>query len=115
KPDCCSTPLLLGPPIATPFPNPALATTPGVAPPTPLPCPDPVGKSNDPAWPILTAPPRFSLAGTPLGSPNPPVWIAAAGLVVVGLTGRPFGKVLVARTLGVAHLERLGSLLAFFF
>ena len=73
-----------------------------------------MGKSNDPAWPILTAPPRFSLAGTPLGSPNPPVWIAAAGLVVVGMTELPVEKVFVATTLGAGALGSIGSLLSIF-
>src|SRR5215469_12213125 len=62
-------------PIATPLPNPALATTPRTpfAPPVPFPEPGPDGRSKEPKAPILIALPLVSLAGTPFGSPNPPV------------------------------------------
>src|SRR6478672_10513947 len=87
--DVFTLPLLS--PVATPLPNPALAITPRTpfAPPVPLPEPGPVGKSNEPAWAMLTGRLLFSRAGTPLGSPKPPVCTFLGASAIVGRAELP--------------------------
>src|SRR6516225_1466271 len=62
-------------PVATPAPNPELATTPRVpwAPSVPLPTPGPPGMSNDHNCEIVTGRKCVLDAGIPLEPPNPPV------------------------------------------
>src|SRR5580704_6970891 len=66
NPDCWTTPPRSELPVATPSPKPELKTAPRLAPPDPLPRPEPPGTSNEPRARMLVAS-RLSRAGTPLG------------------------------------------------
>src|SRR4051812_29582058 len=70
-------PRLPGPPVpvATPLPNPALATVPETPwlPPVPLPLPAvPPGRSNEPTRATVNLASDLATPATPLGAPNPP-------------------------------------------
>src|ERR1039458_2229562 len=101
KPELCTPalprPLLRPSPcpgLAMPLPKSALATVPLIpfAPPDPLPCPAPIGRSNEPAAGAISLPfvLLFALGFSPFGSPKPPVCTFAIGAFTVGVTELPW-------------------------
>src|SRR5215470_15463269 len=123
NPACRTTPLprdelirQLPSPVATPFPNPVLATTPRTpfAPPVPLPYPGPAGRSKDPSCAMLAGLPfELACAGTPFGSPKPPVCTFCGAAAIVGVAELPVENTLVCtrrRGIAGALCGRLGLL-----
>src|SRR6266853_917070 len=99
KPPLCTTPCFPPPPdggVATPFPNPVLATVPRtpLLPPVPFPYPSPPGNAGEPRRLMFVVLLGFPLPGRPFGSPNPPVCTLLTGAVTVAGAALPVLKLL---------------------
>src|SRR3982074_1261074 len=99
KPPLCTTPCFPPPPcggVATPFPNPVLATVPRtpLLPPVPFPYPSPPGNAGEPSRLMLVVLFGFPLPGKPFGSPNPPVCTFSIGALTVAGAALPVLKLL---------------------
>src|SRR6201988_3291408 len=115
NPPLCTTPCLptpLGGGLATPFPNPVLATVPRtpLAPPVPFPYPSPPGNAGDPSR--FTFGDLFGRAfpANPLGSPNPPVCTLLTGTFTVAGAALPVLRLLTF----TSSLGRFGPLIGVF-
>src|SRR5207245_6320430 len=83
--------------MATPLPNPVLATVPRApfAPPVPLPYPGPAGRAGEPNEFMFVRLLAFPVAATPSGSPNPPVWTLSRGRGLVIVAGAELPVVII--------------------
>src|SRR5229473_4095706 len=93
KPVFCTAPCFppLGGGVATPFPNPVLATVPRtpLSPPVPFPYPGPPGNAGEPSRFTFVVLLGLPLPGSPLGSPKPPVCTLFTGRFTVAGAALP--------------------------